>query len=229
MALPRYYMYGDFFEFKDIFTERFKEKKFKKGDKLKNVGEIVKSLYYSVHGLTKVSFIHESGESKTTFISGAGVIQPLYYPSQFPVWEKRFRLEAYTSMTVLEISKEEFKALAEEYPRLMEIMLDVTARNLYTMTADAMSHIYDEGITRICNLMYAHISNLDVKHNHDINQITITQSDISAIVGLNRVNTNKILQQLKDMGIIALERRRIRIIDRKKLISYCSTDIVLGE
>jgi len=229
MALPRYYMYGDFFNYKELFINKFKEKKFKKGDKIKDVGEITENVYYSVHGLTKLSFLHESGESKTTFISGAGTIQPLYYPSQFPIWEKRFKLEAYTNLTTIEISKDEFKRLTQMIPALTELMLDIAARNLYTMTADSLSHIYDEGITRICNLMYAHIANTDVKHNHAINQITITQNDISAIVGLSRVNTNKILQQLKDMEIILMERRRILIIDREKLFALCSKDCVLGE
>ena len=56
-----------------------------------------------------------------------------------------------------------------------------------------------------------------------------TQNDLGAVVGLTRENTNKILRQLQKEKIIAIEWHRIKIIDEKRLLDYCSQDRIIGE
>ena len=77
--------------------------------------------------------------------------------------------------------------------------------------------------------MYHHLYNLDVTHNHDVRLMKTTQNDLGAIVGLTRENTNKILRQLQKEKIIAIEWHRIKIIDEKRLLDYCSQDRIIGE
>lgn len=229
MPLPRYYQYGDFTEFKPIFSQRFRSVVFEKGAYIKAPSQDIINVYYVEKGLTKAAMLHENGGVKTTFVVGAGCIQPLFHPGHFPVWEKVVTIQAYTKLHTIEISKEGFHQCAREYPRLMEIMLDVTARCAYTLCGDAINHIYNEGIIRVCDFLYHHVANKEVVHNHDSHLMTITQNDIGAIVGLTRVNTNKILQQLQNEGIIRLERHRVRITNFEGLFKYCSQDLVIGE
>ena len=132
-------------------------------------------------------------------------------------------------LETIEIDRSQFQSLAERFHELKDIMAMVVARTLYTVACDDMSHIYDEGITRVCNLLYMHLNNKQVKHNHPINVMAITQYDVGALVGLNRVNTNKILQQLQNEKIIKIERRHIEIINPQGLLQYCSESLVIGE
>jgi CRP-like cAMP-binding protein len=229
MPLPSYYQYGDFAEFEAIFANNFKSVRYEKGDYIKPPGQDIVNICYIVKGLAKASMIHENGGVKTTFVVGKGCIQPLYYTGSFPIWEGVLTIQAYTKLRAIEISKEGFRRCAQEYPRLMEIMLNVTARSAYTLCADALNHICNEGITRICDLLYYHIVNNKVVHNHDPHLMTITQNDIGAIVGLTRVNTNKILQHLQNEKIISLERHKVRIINVNGLLKYCSQDLSVGE
>lgn len=229
MPLPRYYQDKDFAEFQHVFTQRCKTVHFRKGDYLKAPNTEITHLYYIVNGLTKATMLHESGGLKTTFIVGPGCIQPLFYPAKFPIWEKVLGIEAYTNLTALEMTKDKFYQFSLEFPDLLEIMLNVTARNAYTLAADILSFTYSEGITRICNFLYHHLYNLDVTHNHDVRLMKTTQNDLGAVVGLTRENTNKILRQLQKEKIIAIEWHRIKIIDEKSLLDYCSQDRIIGE
>ena len=57
----------------------------------------------------------------------------------------------------------------------------------------------------------------------------ISQQDIAMLTGLNRVNANKVLQQLKKEEAIDIQRKRIKILDVERITEHCNGDVNMGE
>ncbi len=49
------------------------------------------------------------------------------------------------------------------------------------------------------------------------------------LTGLNRVNANKVLQQLKKEEAIDIQRKRIKILDVERIMEHCNGDVNMGE
>lgn len=111
----------------------------------------------------------------------------------------------------------------------MEKMLDVAVCLQHSLTAQMLSQMYDDGMVRVCQLLYFHIANRHIKHTHPVECVKISQQDIAMLTGLNRVNANKVLQQLKKEEAIDIQRKRIKILDVERIMEHCNGDVNMGE
>ncbi len=81
----------------------------------------------------------------------------------------------------------------------------------------------------MCDFLYYHLHDHKVIHNHERCQMVITQNDMASMIGIDRVNANRMLQQLRNEGIIEMQRKHIVIRDKDKLALYCSNDVTIAE
>ena len=138
-------------------------------------------------------------------------------------------MEAYTDVEAILLTRSELEELAGRNYPLMEKMLDVAVCLQHSLTAQMLSQMYDDGMVRVCQLLYFHIANRHIKHTHPVECVKISQQDIAMLTGLNRVNANKVLQQLEKEEAIDIQRKRIKILDVERIMEHCNGDVNMGE
>lgn len=222
-------MYGDFFAFSSLFIEHGRLCLIQRGHQLKPFGEPVTQFYYLKRGLARASILHPEGYEKALYIPGPGCIVPQFCPTPLPMWEESLCVEAYTDIEAIAFFRSEFVELAKEQPPLMEQLLHTAVCLQYSLAADMLSQMYDDGFSRICKLLFFHVTNDRIVHSHPKQHMHISQQDIALLTGLDRVNANKILQRLKMDGVIDVRRKHIKILDTEKLLTYCSPDYKISE
>lgn len=229
MPIPNYYRYGDVKEFEPLFLAGKETVIIKKNTILKNYSTVAKKYYYIKKGLVKVKICHVNGYEKIVCITGAGCIEPFFSFEDYAVWQGSILCEAYMNIEVVEFTRKELERLIISDPALLRRMYDCAIKRIYSSQFDTLRVLYDEGMKRVCDFIYYHVNDYKVSHNHRREQMVITQNDIASFVGLDRVNVNRIMQQLKNEGAIEIGRRYIYVKDLEKIMEYCSEDIAIGE
>ena len=229
MPLPNYYRYGDLKEYEDVFLQGKEVKKVKKSEILKSYSDNVEHYYYLKRGLIKVKACHIDGYEKIMHITGAGCMEPVFSFEDIPIWRENFQYEAYMDIEVTAFTKQEVIQRLEKYPGLLRKMYNNAVKSLYSSDFNTMRILYDEGFRRMCDFLYYHLHDHKVIHNHERCQMVITQNDMASMIGIDRVNANRMLQQLRNEGIIEMQRKHIVIRDKDKLALYCSNDVTIAE
>ncbi len=229
MPIPNYYHYGEFKEFESLLTEGRNEINIEKGTVLKAYSECADTFYYIKKGLVKATINHIDGYEKIVYISGAGCIEPGFSFERFCRWEESIQYEAYMDLVAVVLNRGELADIFMKNPELMRKLCDNHARGTYSSYFESLRIQHDEGIRRVCDFIYYHISDSKVVHGHEPERMSITQNDIANLIGIDRVNINRILQSLRREGIIDVERKRVVLLDKERLIIHCSKDIDIGE
>ena len=227
--IPNYYMYGDFFDFEGLIFKTGKRVTLEKHSPIKQFNEPADKFYYVRSGLVRAVVLHSDGNEKALYVAGSGCLLPQFSPHGMPKWEENLLMEAYTDVEAILLTRSELEELAGRNYPLMEKMLDVAVCLQHSLTAQMLSQMYDDGMVRVCQLLYFHIANRHIKHTHPVKCVKISQQDIAMLTGLNRVNANKVLQQLKKEEAIDIQRKRIKILDVERIMEHCNGDVNMGE
>jgi CRP-like cAMP-binding protein len=118
---------------------------------------------------------------------------------------------------VLHISSRDFDRLSRDHP---EIFRDV-ARLLGQRQRDAVQFA---GMTvslpvkmRLSHLLFAALDTDDKPNSEARRNVSLTQGDIAAALGVSRQTTNKLLKSLEQAGALSLGYRRITVLNPARL------------
>lgn len=128
-----------------------------------------------------------------------------------------------TPCTIVEISRATILELIENHPRLAcalrwATLVDVAVLrewlvNLGQRSADQrLAHFFCEILLRLQVVGLA---------NENGCPMPIRQSDLADIFGLTEVHVNRMLQQLREAGLIVLRQRRLEVPDVERLRAFC--------
>lgn len=223
MLIPRYYFSNDFSQFYDYLLSKPHKKKFlKKGDFLWKAGEVITEICYILKGTAQAVVIHEEGYHKILSYHGSNTMYPGCQKTQFNI-EESIVVKALTDMEILSFDIKDFYVFLEENPKLTLQFLELYSMFINLLIFETAHQEYNSTITKICNLLYIFSTNSPNKENQ---KIPLTQEEIGEILTINRVNISKNLSTLRNEKIIATHRNCIEIIDKEKLLEYCSKEAV---
>lgn len=214
----QYYFADDFSAFENYFS-RIKHgvRKYKKNAPLSGYGEPMDEMYYILEGTMSGSFIHESGNVKTSSFYGKGYLAPLYFPGELEIM-KAFAFTAVTDLEVYVFNRLTFDQYVNSNPELNIAMYSAYIKLVSLQGQEMVNQMFSTGMEKICNFFYIYLKNTN---GHE-NVIPFSQHTIAEFVGMNRPNVAKYLKVLRAENIIDTYRNRIIVKNIEKMREYCS-------
>ena len=217
----QYYFSDDFSAFKDYFSEiKHSVRRYKKNEPVNGFGEPMDEMYYIISGTMAGSFIHESGNIKTSSFYGKGYLAPLYFPGEIEMM-KSFAFTAVTDLEVYVFKRNTFDQYVNSNPQLNIAMYRAYIKLVSLNGQEMANQLFSTGMEKICNFFYIYLKNTN---DHE-NRIPFSQHNIAEFVGLNRANVAKYLKVLRDEKVIDTQRNQIIVINMEKIRRYCSKNI----
>lgn len=221
MLTPRYFFAGDYSEFYDYFlTQPHVKKTFRRGEFLWEPGEPFQRIHYIISGAAMHYADHENGRRKIISFHGAGTVYPGYRPNDYKI-EISLTTIALSEINVLEFTKEQFRRMIDENPKLNEQLINWYSMFTNRLLFESVHQEYNPSFMKICNLLYL----LAVNQPCDsIASVSMTQEAFSELLGLSRIQVTRGLAELRRQNIISTSRGKISIVSLGKLAQLCSSE-----
>ncbi|WP_298706634.1 Crp/Fnr family transcriptional regulator [uncultured Veillonella sp.] len=238
MLIPRYLFVEDFAVWKDFFqNQNPRVQHIKPGQFIWSPDETFHYVNFLESGLARTYLVHESGRRKILSYHGHNTIFPVFHELDFKI-EKSLVTEAFTPMTIWQFTRSDFKKILEAHPEINHALLSWYARYVNLLIYETAHQEYNSGFVKLCNIlwlmhkeqeytkgqMYTYNPCSEYVDSVDAfdNKIVLTQEELAEILGMSRVNLTRHIGRLRTEGIIDTARKTITILDRHKLLQYCS-------
>ena len=164
-----------------------------------------------------------SGERQVTEIHVAGDFADLH---GFTLKKLEHDVVSISECTIGVVPHERLTAMTEKHPHLTRVYWLSTNIDAAITREMALSLGQRSAISRMAHLFCELHLRLDAvgKASDDSFDFPLTQRELSECLGLTVVHVNRTLQELRRMGVVEAENRRIRILDRKQLESVAEFD-----
>ncbi len=138
-------------------------------------------------------------------------LSSLYEVNHYP-----FTAVTITSSKVYLIEKEVFKKIIFQNPYFAEKILGMYTHNFYFLLNRLNSISNKQALGKLCDVLL-YLS--DVVFKSSVIESFISRKDIAELCGLSTENTVRMLSDLKNNQIIAINRNEIHILNKAKLVS----------
>ncbi len=192
-----------------------------KGAFLTQFGKINDTAYYIKSGIMQMAIGHENGNEKSMMLLGPGSLFPIGVVSHNSLMDFELILRAFTDWEVYKFSYAELRRMSLEKPELAVSLLESDCEFIGYLLYDSVSQAYDRSTTRICDVLYLYITNMQSESN----EIPFSQKNLANIIGASQAHTERALKELRTSHIIETARNRIIVPDREKLLSRCSNNV----
>ena len=168
-------------------------------------------------GSVKVELMNSEGKELTLTI-----LTPFQFLGELALLDDVPRSATVVSMeqsVLLSINKRDFARLLESYPRMSIPMLRQLTRRVRVLTDDIASMAFLDSYSRVTRK----ILNLGEEmgqtnaEGHILIDRPLTHQQLANLVGTTRETVTKILNEMKDNGLLDIRRHRITILDRDEL------------
>ena len=222
MLKPRYFFADDFRQFHDYFLSMSHiERSFHKGEYLWKPGEPHEHIHYILSGSVVHFALHENGHRKIISFHGAGTVFPGYHQNDYKI-ELSLSTSALSEVRVLEFTRAQFQTMFESNKELSEQVVSWYSMYVNLFLFETVHQEYNSSPVKICNLLY-----LLTSGQADADSIIeITQERLSELLGLSRIQTVRVLSELRKQGVISTGRGRIQVKNPKLLKKLCTSEIV---
>jgi CRP-like cAMP-binding protein len=124
------------------------------------------------------------------------------------------------------VPHERIREITEEFPRLGRVFWFSTNVDAAITRELALSLGQRTAISRMAHLFCELYVRLDVvgKTKRDGYEFPLTQRELSECLGLTVVHANRTLQELRRRGLVELENRQLKILDRRGLEGVAEFD-----
>jgi len=193
------------------------------GERLRDEGASTPGLALLVAGIAKACRSLDDGAAQTLalFTQGDLLDSQGYVLGRSPV-----TLAAVTVSRVSEIPRARIEALIAEYPALHRALWRLTARDAAILQEWMVGMGRRTAYRQIAHLMCEMALRMRVagRMNGNAYDFPLTQAELADTVGLSPVHVNRILQQLRAEGLIALSKGALRIGDWSRLAETADFD-----
>ncbi len=179
-------------------------------------GEELSSSFLLLDGWIARSKDLAGGERQITELNLAGDFVDLH---GFTLKRLDHDLRSLTPCRLGVVPHERLRALTEEYPRLARIYWLMTNIDAAIHREWALSLGQRSALSHMAHLFCELCVRLDVTGlvENAAYDFPLTQREVAECLGLTVVHANRTIQELRRRGLIALESRRVRILDRPRL------------
>ncbi len=203
-----------------VFCERLVYKKYRKKEYVYFPYEPDDRVYFVMHGNVEIGYLDESGRELSIDILNSGEI--------FGAFLRRDSMNGSFARTVDKaviafLNRDDFEDFLGKYPHFATEILSTMSTRIEVLERKLRNLVFSDVKTRICKLLYALFDKAGDKTTGLI-KIQLTHQDIANLVASSRETASLHLSELKKSGVIAYERKRIRILslpDLLRIISCC--------
>lgn len=193
------------------------DQKFEKGQTLFSEGNRAKGFYLVVSGKLKIYKLSREGKEQILHIFGPGEIfgeVPVFAGGSYPA-----NAEAIEPGRALFFPRDSFIALIEREPSIALNMLGILSQRLRRFT-----HLVEDlSLKEVPGRLAAYLIFLGERSENPENlELDITKAQLASLLGTIPETLSRILAKMAQQEIIAVEGRKIRLLDRKTLESLAS-------
>lgn len=220
MLTPRYIFAGEFRAFYDYFlTQPHTLRHFEKGETIWPPGAPHAEIHYIVRGAEMHYALHENGRRRIVSFHGEGTVFPGFHTLDFKI-ERALVTEALSEMDVLAFTKAQFREMFVQNTALAEAVVNWHAAYINRFLFETVHQGYNTSTLQLANLLYL----LAAAQPQHAASLAMPQETLAELLGLSRVQVTRALGALRQEGLIATSRGRIRITDLEKLAARCSSE-----
>lgn len=192
-------------------------KEFAKRDTLFHQGDPGDEFMILTEGSVKVELMNSEGKELTLTI-----LTPFQFLGELALLDDVPRSATVVSMeqsVLLSINKRDFAKVLETYPRMSIPMLRQLTRRVRVLTDDIASMAFLDSYSRVTRkiLNLAEEMGQEMADGHILIDRPLTHQQLANLVGTTRETVTKILNEMKDNGLLDIRRHRITILDREEL------------
>jgi CRP-like cAMP-binding protein len=121
------------------------------------------------------------------------------------------------SLTAVEVERfdvDTVSALAADEPQLATALLHHSIRQTATARANQTRGLKRAAAGRLADLIYTLTLRMNGSASSNVDpEIPLTQFDLADATGLTAIHVNRALRDLRTRGVIAIDRRKLRVVD----------------
>ncbi len=194
-----------------------------RGDMVFRVGEPCESFHVTVTGQVKLFAVSPAGQEKVIELIGPGnsFAEALMFMDR-PYF---INAQALTDTLLLSVGKAAVLAEIQADARFALRMLAGMSRRLHGLVRDVQAYALDSGVQRIIGYLLRAQADGDLPTDGAPEApITVTlpvsKATVASRLSITPEYFSRVLHELEDAGLVAVDKREIRILDAQRLARY---------
>lgn len=194
-------------------------RRLERGDMIFRVGQPCEEFHVTVVGQVKLYALSPGGKEKVIELIGPGSS----FAEALMFTDKPYIINAQTltDTLLLTVRKEAVLTEIDHDPRFALRMLAGISRRLHGLVHDVEAYALHSGLQRVIGYL---LRDQDLGSSDSQNAVTISlpvsKATIASRLSLTPEYFSRVLHELESAGLIAVDRRDIRILDAQRLASY---------
>ena len=181
------------------------------GQVLFSEGDDGRDVYILSEGIVKVSITSSSGHQVILDLVTSGSV--LGELSAIDGQPRSATVETLTSIDVLVLRIQDFRAFLEQQPRAAAALLGVVAARLRTSSQRQLEFGASDALTRLCRCILVMIDRFGGGRDNLSVSLPIAQQDLARLTGLSREAIVKGLRRMREQGWIETSGRVLHVRD----------------
>ncbi len=194
----------------------------KAGETIIGETDPVRAFYVVVRGQVKLYKISAEGKEQTLNLLGPG--DPFGMCTAFAVAPFPANVQAIGESAILLIPGPVMEAVAMQEPRLLVNVIRILSDRLKEAMTLIESLALKEIPQRIASFLVHALREGGNGKTADLLELTVTQRELAKILGATPEALSRALRRMSDTGVLAVDGRSIRILDRKALGELAEAD-----
>lgn len=190
-------------------ARRMRERRFRSNEPIFRQDDPAEHVYVVRSGEVKVTLTDEHGrEALLAILRDGEMFGDL---GLFDGAPRSATVTAVRETVCLTLARPDFFDVLQRDARAARELLALLARTIRRISAHVEDLIFLDVPSRVAKSL------LDLTGVNGVDVLDLTQDDLAATVGASRVSVNRVLADLERRGLLAVDRRRIKVLDRAKL------------
>lgn len=213
----RFQLIDNLKKYRSLFLKYYKSVDYPKGHIFNMAGLPVSQMYYLLEGTIFVYTTNENGYTRFMGTHQRNTIFNLDSLKQDS--DAVITTKAFSDVKVIPLTIDDIIFLTKQDEQLYKDFLVYTAEVLRLMCYDAQAQSINDVKTRLI-----HFFILYTKDDQTMT-IPLSQYRIGCAINASRIQVTRICSQLKELGLIKIQRNKIILVNKEALIQYCQNEI----
>jgi len=190
-----------------------------RGDMVFRVGEPCESFHVTVTGQVKLFGISPAGQEKVIELIGPGNS----FAEALMFMDKPYFInaQALTDTLLLSVGKAAVLAEIQGDSRFALRMLAGMSRRLHGLVRDVQAYALDSGVQRIIGYLLRDQADDDSPPDRVLTvTLPVSKATVASRLSITPEYFSRVLHELEDAGLIAMDKREIRILDPQRLARH---------
>jgi len=197
-------------------------RRFARGEEVFRVGQPCKEFHVTVIGQVKLYAVSPAGQEKVIELVGPG--NSFAEALMFTNLPYIINAQALTDTLLLSVGKDAVVGEIESDPRFALRMLAGISRRLHGLVHDVESYALRSGMQRVIGYLLRDQGLDDGSPGAGVDVATVSlpvsKATVASRLSLTPEYFSRVLHELEGAGLIAIDKRDIRILDAKRLAAY---------